>query len=135
AQACKELNIECPHKRVEVTDAEVKEFIDSQNEHRRHLTVEQLKARRVGRVQRVGQARAEGQSTRAIAAQEGVSQSQVVRDLAENQSENSSVEPPGSPDASPAEQNGSDPIKISPSVNGDAAIVSGKDGKSYKPKK
>ena len=78
---------------------------------RRQLTLEEFRALQASAKgertwQSVG-ARAEGKSTRAIAAQTGVSQTQVIRDLAAAAAQ---VNPPGSPDT-----------------------VKGSDGKSYPP--
>lgn len=52
-------------------------FVETINDHRRHETQEQAMRRAEERRQRVAAARASGMSQRAIAEQEGVSQSQV----------------------------------------------------------
>jgi hypothetical protein len=57
-------------------------FVDSQNLHRRHLTLETQKRLRAERVERVMHKRTvEGKSLRVIAAEEGIGTSQVQRDL------------------------------------------------------
>jgi hypothetical protein len=70
------------------------EFVESQNVHRRHETQEAALRRVDARRERVAAARADGRSTRAIAEAEGVSQTQVRRDLAQATEPGGSVEPP-----------------------------------------
>jgi hypothetical protein len=82
------------------------EWIDDHQRARRNLSPEDLAAMAARRRERVVEARDEGKSTRAIAEQEGVSETQVRRDL------EASGAPPGAP--------GSETGKIT-----------GKDGKSY----
>lgn len=66
------------------TEAEADLFVQRANEHRRHLTTEWLAAKRLERIERVSKARSEGKSTRQIAEEEGVSETQTRRDLAES---------------------------------------------------
>jgi hypothetical protein len=73
------------------TDDQARQFVETANLHRRHLTPEQEEERRQARVGRVVEARQEGKSIRAIAEQEEVSKSQVERDLATA----ASLSPPG----------------------------------------
>ena len=82
-RACLELGVDPVFAEFEGDEEAARSFVDSQNLHRRHLTPEQQKERRAARVQRVAEKRAEGKSIRAIAAEEGVSKSQVVADLGE----------------------------------------------------
>lgn len=63
------------------------------NDHRRQDDPESIAKRKAERVKRVAEARAEGQSTRAIAANENVSQTQIVLDLATSTEQGCSVEP------------------------------------------
>jgi N6-adenosine-specific RNA methylase IME4 len=65
------------------------------NEHRRHLTAEELQELRRQRVQRVAEARRNGQSYRAIADQENVSESQVRQDVAAATAQGCAVDPAG----------------------------------------
>lgn len=73
-RACLDLGIEPAMQRVDIPDAEVKDFILRRNVHRRHLTREL-------RQQIVADLREEGQSTRRIAATLGISQATVRNDL------------------------------------------------------
>ncbi len=99
-----ELGLEAVPRRYQSFDSEeaAREECKDLNENRRQLSEEQKRVRRGSRIERVAAARAEGQSTRTIAAAEGVSQSQVQRDLeaAEHgqngQQEGIQIEPPGS---------------------------------------
>lgn len=63
------------------TEEEARRFVITANEERRHLNPIWLKERREERIARVVDARQEGHSLRAIAEQEGVSESQVREDL------------------------------------------------------
>lgn len=74
--------------------AAVLEWIDRRQRSRRNLTAEEMEARRVERTPRVVAAHVEGQSTRAIADKEGVSQSTIQRDLEAATESGDSVEPP-----------------------------------------
>ena len=91
--ACRDLGIECPMLLVEIAEADVVAFINSLNIHRRHLTPEQQQERRQKRVERVAAARAAGMSLRDIAEQEGVSVSQIQRDLENPTVPGGTVEP------------------------------------------
>jgi hypothetical protein len=73
------------------------ELAYSLNEDRRQLDAAAMKKLRQQRVARVAEARREGKSTREIAEQEQVSQTQVIRDLEEAKSTEpgGSVDPPG----------------------------------------
>ncbi len=73
-RACTELGIEPRFEEFTGTVAEAAAFVDSQNLHRRHLTIE-------FRRERVKALRATGMSTRAIADELKVDHSTVVRDL------------------------------------------------------
>jgi hypothetical protein len=93
------------------------------NDARRHDDPAAIAARRAERIQRVAQARSEGQSTRAIAEAEGVSQMQVRRDL-----EESSGETEVSPDV---EEPPEEPAEEAPKKRTVAETVKGRDGKDY----
>lgn len=71
-RACSELGIEPVFAEYDGTDPTG--FVESQNEHRRHLTAE-------WRRQQVKAKRAEGKSTRQIAEEMGIHKTQVIRDL------------------------------------------------------
>lgn len=86
----------------------VLEWIDRRADGRRNLTEKDVAERK----ERIAKAKGEGMSTRAIAAQEGVSQTQVQRDL------QTQVNPPGSPEK---------PKTTTPTP----ASTTGKDGKQY----
>lgn len=85
------------------------DYVEAVNDERRHET----SAERAERIERIAARRKGGESTRKIADEEGVSQSQVMRDLDDA---NSGEPPHGSPE--PA-----------------AGKVTGKDGKKYKARK
>ena len=74
-------------------EAKAREFVQSVNEHRRHLTVEWLKAKRQERIERVASSHKNGQSTRTIAEKEGVSQTQVLNDMKVATEQGCSVDP------------------------------------------
>lgn len=67
----------------EMTTVQATELSHILNVPRRHLTEQELQKLRAARVRRVSAARAEGKSTRTIAKEVGVSQSQVISDLRE----------------------------------------------------
>lgn len=64
-------------------DAQARDLAVTLNADRRHLTVEEQQAARERRVKRVAAAREQGESLRSIAAAEGVSLTQVQRDISE----------------------------------------------------
>lgn len=68
-------------------------FVRRANEHRRHLSLPWLKQHRAERIKRVAEARQQGKSTRTIAEEEGVSQTQVVADLETATEQGCSVDP------------------------------------------
>ena len=90
-----------------MTNEEAYSLACSLNDARRHDDAEAVKARKAARLVRVVEKNARGESTRKIAQDEGISQSQVLRDLAD------AGEPPGSPEPKP---------------------IKGRDGKTYKVK-
>jgi hypothetical protein len=63
------------------TEEDAKDDCERLNIDRRHVTPQEQKARREARLERVAAARAEGQSVRTIAEQEGVSPGQIARDV------------------------------------------------------
>ncbi len=80
--ACQRAEVEPVVRELKLRKGEtLEEVISRDNDIRRHDPVEQQKRRRKERVQRIVAARAEGQSTRTIAENEGVSQTQVQQDL------------------------------------------------------
>jgi hypothetical protein len=89
-QACIEEDIEPQFQ--ELVDGDPAAFVEILNDCRRHEDTETIRLRAEKRRERVVAARQQGQSTRAISEAEGISQTQVLRDLA------ASGEPPGSPD-------------------------------------
>jgi hypothetical protein len=92
-----ELGIDCPVIDAgEMTDAAAKELAEQLNHCRRHLSGDdwrRMAAARAERIKRVVEARQQGKSTRAIAGEEGISQSQVVADLKEAGEQGCSPEP------------------------------------------
>ena len=83
-QIAAELDLDVPvQHRGAMSDEDARAECLDLNLARRHLTVEELEAARSGRILRVVAAKEEGRSTRAIARSEGVSQTQVRRDLAD----------------------------------------------------
>lgn len=69
--------------RVCLGEEEKRELAWQLNEARRQLSAEELSAARLDRINRVAEARREGQSLRAIAAKEGLSQTTIMNDLRE----------------------------------------------------
>ncbi len=67
------------------------DFVKTMNDIRRHEPEEVRKARRQKRIERVAAAKEEGQTTREIAEQAGVSESQVRRDLDESKDKDTSA--------------------------------------------
>lgn len=76
----------CPEAKLEMHIADL-------NEERRMLTEEYIKGRRTERVERVVEARKSGKSTRQIAEEEGISQTQVLSDIKVGTEQGCSVEP------------------------------------------
>lgn len=70
------------HDLGQLSDEEARELALAINADRRHLTIEEQIAARAKRIDRVASAHEEGRSTRQIAKEEGVSQKQVMLDLA-----------------------------------------------------
>jgi hypothetical protein len=77
------------------SEESAREDAERLNYDRRHLGTAELQERRAARIVRVAAARRPGQSTRAIAEAEGVSQSQVVADIRAATEQGCSVEPEG----------------------------------------
>ena len=77
----------------DMTTEEARTLAEHLEDDRRHETLDVVRARRERRVKRVAELRAAGMSTRAIAAEVGVSQPQVLRDLREATDTGVSVEP------------------------------------------
>jgi hypothetical protein len=98
------------------------DYVAAQNEYRRHESEEALKARRKKRIERVAQARAQGQTFSQIAEQAGVGESTVRRDAQESQEGGQAG----------GQADGQEGAQEAPQT------VTGKDGKTYaasKPKK
>jgi hypothetical protein len=93
--ACAELGIDCLYLREDFSDEEAVAFIKSRNDVRRHDTPEFRERRRQERIEREVEKRRDGESTRQIAEEEGVSQAQVRLDLAKATEQGCSVEPDG----------------------------------------
>jgi hypothetical protein len=105
-------------------DLDVREFVDMTN-FRRHETEEMQRARRVNRRQRIVEQRAAGESLRSIAAANGVSVSQVQKDLAQAEADEGVHQ--GTP-----ERNGQ---RVHQSTPAETEVVKGRDGKTYPKKK
>jgi hypothetical protein len=111
-------------------------FVEAANDHRRHETQEQAIRRAEERRVRVAQARAEGQSTRAIAEAEGVTQTQVMRDI------KASGETGVSPETAPTGTEKNEKARVF-EASGETGVspemprtrVKGRDGKTYKARK
>lgn len=80
-RACLDENVEPRFSEFDGTEAELLEQLNALNDARRHDKQEALRRRREARVQRIAEARRQGQSLRAIAEKEEVSETQVRRDL------------------------------------------------------
>jgi DNA-binding CsgD family transcriptional regulator len=76
------------------TDEEAKQFVQRANEERRHLAADWLHRRRQERIERVGAARADGKSLRAIAEAEDVSEMTIRSDIKEATAKGFAVTPP-----------------------------------------
>jgi hypothetical protein len=110
---CMELELPFPVREFDPKiDGDLERFIEAQNEIRRHEEPEVLANRRYERRMRIAEKKKEGKSDRQIAKEEGISQSQVQRDLKKA----SQLPPPGSTEP-------------------DSETVTGTDGKKYKPRK
>jgi hypothetical protein len=110
-----ELGIEVPTREFDpATEGDPALYVQNANDDRRHETQEVIRQRRAGRVQRVLDARRDGDSIRTIADKEGVSVGQVQRDLVKASTDGCEVYPPDTPESS--------------------QTVKGRDGKSYKAK-
>jgi len=118
-EACRQLGLECSMKKVTLDDEEVSEFIIRRNVARRHLTKETRQIL-------VAELRAEGRSTRQIAATLGVDQSTVVADLASGD---------GNPSADTTRTPTTNSGTSSQPNNPPPPKVLGKDGKSHPAKK
>jgi hypothetical protein len=88
-----ELKLDVLIQRLPVDDETAAEMAIDLNECRRQLTLEELSEERRKRIVQVAALRAEGNSTRAIAAAVGKSQSQVIADLKKATEQGCSVEP------------------------------------------
>ena len=93
---CAEENLPNPPRRPQsfASEEEARKECEDLNYARRHLTREQVRAKRAARVERVAAARVEGQSLRAIAEEEGVSTTQVREDIKAATVQGCTVEPP-----------------------------------------
>jgi len=144
-RACVEANLEPTYEQLKLAPGMTAEaYVETVNDHRRHETPDQAMKRAEARRERVAAARQEGKSIRTIAADEGVSKSQVERDLG-----STAVTVPGGtvtgqdgrrqPAAKPQADYGDayeGPVvrDRSGEPNGSPA-VNGKDGKTYAPTK
>ncbi len=79
--ACVKYSIPCQFEDSIVEEKELPSLIDALNEHRRHLTIEFLKARRDERIKRAIDAKKAGKSQREIAKDEGVDEKTIRKDL------------------------------------------------------
>lgn len=82
-RACKDSGTVLRFADFKGTEAEAAAFVESANEHRRHLTADWLAQKRQERIARVVESRQQGNSLRVIAEQEGVSLGQIQRDIKE----------------------------------------------------
>jgi hypothetical protein len=119
-RACIKKNIE-PRYITLPKDLSPEEFVDQANDHRRHETLEVIEERREKRIARVAELRGEGQSTRAIAEELGISQPQVLKDLEKAGDNQLSPETNLPSDADETET-------IPP-------VITGQDGKTYRAKR
>jgi transposase len=71
------------------------DFVETVNDSRRHMTDAELAENRKARIERVATARQEGKSLRTIAAEEGVSESQIRLDVKTATAQGCAVDPPG----------------------------------------
>lgn len=92
-RAAAELGLDLPVEKVEADDDEARRMAEDLNIARRQVTAAEAREARARRIERVADLRAQGMSTRAIAAEVGVSQSQVVADIREATEQGCSVEP------------------------------------------
>lgn len=113
-RACTELGIEPVFAEYDGSDPAG--FVESQNKHRRHLTAEWRK-------EQVKKKRAEGKSTRQIAAEVGAAQSTVVEDIRAGERNRSPEPERAEPEAEPEPNPESAPVA--------PTKVKGRDGKTY----
>jgi hypothetical protein len=114
-RACVEADIEPEYRTLQLPEGmDPEEAVQIVNDNRRHETAKQIDQRVKKRRARVAAARRKGESTRAIAEAEGISQKQVRDDLKD------SGEYPYSPETNGTAKHDSPP-----------ATVKGKDGKTY----
>lgn len=124
---CVELDIKPAYKELD-EDWDPEEFVELQNNFRRHETEARVKERLKERRERVAQARSDGKSTREIAEEEGVDQKTVRKDIKAYQENEPSGEDPSSPEGGISNvSEGSDPK----SEGSDPKKVTGRDGKTY----
>ncbi len=101
----------------DATVAELRELALALNQHRRHLTPQEMQELRARRIVRVAEARQEGKSIRVIAEQEKVSVAQVQRDLADATVSGDTLAPTDPAEGPRAEE---------------AAMTVGRNGKKYR---
>lgn len=103
------------------------DWVEMSNDLRRHESQAEAEQRIKVRRERIRDAREKGKSTRAIAADEGISKSQVQRDLADIIDESSGV-PRGTPDNAKSAKSEQKKVKNTPKP---PSKVTGLDGKTY----
>jgi hypothetical protein len=90
--ACLRAGVDPWYEDTDYPDKHLADWVEDANEHRRHLSPEFLARKAQERRERVRDGRRRGESLRALAGREGVSVSQVQRDLGDRQGA-----PPGAP--------------------------------------
>jgi hypothetical protein len=104
-RACVQLDTK-PHYKSLPKGINPSEFVVAMNDHRRHEDLKTRQERRKRRIERVAGARAEGKSTRTISKEEGISETQVRRDLQNGEDQGVGVQ------YTNGQENGSKPISV-----------------------
>jgi ParB-like chromosome segregation protein Spo0J len=124
--ACRVAGVEPVYREYDgpADDDSLRAFIEDANEHRRHLSPDFLRERARQRAERVKAGRRKGKSTRQLAKEEKVSQTQILKDF-------KAAEASGEHPCSPETDAGDTPASPEP----EGGKVTGRDGKKYRAKK
>lgn len=108
----------------------IEEWVDTQNDFRRHEDFKVQARRRKERISRVVEAREDGASLREIAANEGISQGQVRRDLDEAAGNTTPTVSPDTVESNDGVQNNQNGEPEKPKIKPKSGKVKGMDGRT-----